>query len=181
MNDENGVEIRRAAVADIPAIARVHVDVWRTTYRGIVPDAYLDGLAYEGRERMWRSVLGEFADRHVAYVAEHDAEGVIGFALGGETGEPGFDAELMAIYLLDRFQRRGIGRRLVAATAADLAASGKRSLVLWVLADNPSRHFYEAMGGRPLRTTTIELGGAHLEEVAYAWDDLSILVDPAAD
>ena len=180
MNHDNAVEIRRAAVADIPAIARVHVDVWRSAYRGIVPDAYLDGLAYEGRERMWRSVLGEYADRHVAYVADHGAEGVIGFALGGDTEEPGFDAELMAIYVLDRFQQRGIGRRLVAAVAADLAARGERSLVLWVLADNPSRRFYEAIGGRLVRSKMEEIGSARLEEVAYAWEALSTLAGPTA-
>ena len=181
MSQSGAIEIRRATVEDIPAIARVHVDAWRTAYRGIVPDEYLDGLTYEGRERMWRSVLGEFADRHVAYVADHGTEGVIGFALCGETREPGVDAELFAIYLLDRHQRRGFGRRLFAAAAADLLAQGRRSLVLWVLADNPSRRFYEAIGGRPLRSKSEEFGGARLEEVAYRWDDLSMLVGQEAD
>jgi hypothetical protein len=41
--------IREAAPADAPGIARVHVDTWRTTYQGIVPDQFLARLSYEAR------------------------------------------------------------------------------------------------------------------------------------
>ncbi len=34
--------IRPARPADIPTMARVYVETWRATYRGILPDAYLD-------------------------------------------------------------------------------------------------------------------------------------------
>ena len=39
--------IRPATLEDAPAIARVHVDTWRTTYAGIVPDEHLAKLSYE--------------------------------------------------------------------------------------------------------------------------------------
>jgi len=45
-------------------------------------------------------------------------------------------------------------------------------MLVWVLAENPNRRFYESLGGRFLRSTTITLGGADLEEWAYGWDDL---------
>jgi hypothetical protein len=54
--------------------------------------------------------------------------------------------------------------------AQGLAAKGRHSMLAWVLAENPSRPFYEAMGGKLLGTQEIEIGGATLEEVAYGWD-----------
>ena len=51
--------IREATHADIPAIARLHVDSWRTTYKGILPDEFLADLNYEMRERQWQRTLSE--------------------------------------------------------------------------------------------------------------------------
>jgi len=52
------VMIRQASLDDVPAIARVHVDTWRTTYRGLLPDEHLTRLTYEGRERLWTEAIG---------------------------------------------------------------------------------------------------------------------------
>ena len=41
------MHIREATLDDVPGIARVHVDTWRTTYPGIVPAEHLAGLSYE--------------------------------------------------------------------------------------------------------------------------------------
>jgi hypothetical protein len=38
--------IRPATPADSSAIARVHIDCWRTTYAGLVPAEYLARLSY---------------------------------------------------------------------------------------------------------------------------------------
>lgn len=49
--------IRPARMADADAIARVHVDSWRTTYPGIVPDDYLATMSYEQRSGVWQRIL----------------------------------------------------------------------------------------------------------------------------
>jgi hypothetical protein len=43
----------RACPDDAEAIARVHVDSWRTTYQGILPDEVLAGLSVERRRAFW--------------------------------------------------------------------------------------------------------------------------------
>ncbi|MDD5501836.1 MAG: hypothetical protein PHH26_00020 [Candidatus Thermoplasmatota archaeon] len=45
-------------------------------------------------------------------------------------------------------------------------------MIVNVLAQNPSRKFYEKMGGKFITTKNIELGGAKLEETVYGWKDL---------
>src|SRR5437762_14336358 len=110
------IKIREATHADIPAIARVHVDSWRTTYKGILPDHILAGLTYEERERLWDRILSEGnLDAGVfCYVAEDESGEVIGFASGGpeRTGDADYKGEINVIHVRQAYQGQGIGHRL---------------------------------------------------------------------
>jgi hypothetical protein len=48
--EEQDMRIREATIADVAAIAKVHAESWRTTYKGLLPDDYLANLTYEQRE-----------------------------------------------------------------------------------------------------------------------------------
>jgi GNAT superfamily N-acetyltransferase len=175
--------IRLAEPSDAQGIARVHVDSWRTTYRGIVPDSVLAGLSYEQREQYWYSVLTSPTETlQWIHVAEDEAGQVVGFACGGTEREndPDYKGELYAIYLLASYQKQGIGRTLTYTIAQDLLDAGIQSMLVWVLAQNPSRAFYESLGGQFLRDKAITIGGVTLTEVAYGWRDLNSLINLAA-
>ena len=171
------MNIRAATCADAASIARVHVESWRTSYKNILPDAALAGLSYEQREQMWRRELCDAESQTFAFVLEYDAaptEGarsIAGFAAGGKarSDNPPYDGELYAIYLLQSAQRRGDGARLFRAVANRLKEKGKRAMLVWVLAENPARKFYEKLGGVFIRAQEIKIAGARVEEVAYGW------------
>jgi GNAT superfamily N-acetyltransferase len=173
MPDER-MRIRKADVDDAAAIARVHVDAWRTTYVGIVPDEYLAGLSYEQRAQNWRESLADWAGREFTLVAENDQRAIVGFATGGpeREGNAVYRGELRAIYLLADSRRIGIGRRLVAGVAKGLFDAGFDSMLVWVLSDNPSRRFYEMLGGKFVTEKVVEIGGVRLIEVAYGWQNV---------
>lgn len=171
------MRIRPARPTDAGAIAKVHVDSWRMTYKGIVPDEHLANLSYEQRERTWQNILANPDNARFVYVAE-DAEGeIIGFASGGpeRSGDPVYKGEIYAIYLHAAHQRRGIGRRLTVAIAERLMQAGMPSMLIWVLAKNPSRAFYETLGGQQVHEKQITIDGATLLEVAYGWRDIGPL------
>jgi L-amino acid N-acyltransferase YncA len=176
------MSLRPATPADAAAIARVHVDAWRETYTGIVPDAYLASLDYAARAARWRERLTTPGAGECICVAADVAGQIVGFAGGGpqRTAIPGYTGELYAIYLLRAAQGQGAGRHLTRAVAARLAELDMRSLVVWVLAANPSRGFYEALGGQLVAEQPIAIGGVSLHEVAYGWSDLAPLLAPAA-
>lgn len=176
---EQLVRIREATEEDALAIARVQVDSWRTTYKGIVPDSYIATLNYEQREQKWREFFSTAGRTPFAYVAEDDDGQVVGFASGGSNreGDRDYDGELYAIYLLKEYQRRGIGHMLVSAVVKRLLQEGMTSMLVWVLADNPSCAFYESLGGKLVSEKEIIIGGATLIEVAYGWLNLQDLVD----
>jgi GNAT superfamily N-acetyltransferase len=79
---------------------------------------------------------------------------------------------LYAIYLLESYQRRGIGKQLFDAIVARLRRDGMRSMLLWALEQNAARGFYEHLGGKFVRTQPITIGATTLTEVAYGWENL---------
>lgn len=173
------IAVREARIEDAAAIARVHIDSWRTTYAGIVPDDYLAGMSYQSRTSFWDNVLRLAGERQqFIYVAETGEGEIVGFTSGGPDREsnPPFQAELYTIYLLEHYQGQGLGRRLFYALVERLARAGLTSMLLWVFAVNPARRFYEALGGKLVKSSPFEIGGVTIEEVAYGWEDIRVLL-----
>jgi GNAT superfamily N-acetyltransferase len=167
--------IREATLTDRPAIARVHVDSWRTTYGGILPQKYLDDLSYEQRESQWQQCLDNSG--YFIYVAEDESGQVVGFACGGaeRTGDPIYQGELTALYILQDFQQAGVGRQLVTAVAARLAQMGLNTMLVWALQDNPACGFYGKLGGKQLRQRESAIDQQQFIEIAYGWTDITVL------
>jgi ribosomal protein S18 acetylase RimI-like enzyme len=170
--------IREAKENDSAAIARVHIDSWRTTYRDMVSTDHLASLSYEEREQRWQEFFSATDSVQFAYVAEYDDELIVGFASGGPNRDIGsiYEGELYAIYLLEEHQHQGIGRELTRAVVKRLLQEGMSSMQVWVLAENPGGGFYESIGGRRLKEQEMVIGGTTLIEVAYGWSDLSRFV-----
>ncbi|MDE2823795.1 MAG: GNAT family N-acetyltransferase [Chloroflexota bacterium] len=169
------MRIRRALPSDAPGIARVDVESWRSTYVGLLPDDLLASYDYSERERARRISIAD--ESTITFVAEHKTDGIVGFLSGGPArmDDMPYAGELYAIYLLEQHQRQGTGRRLVADLCAWLLSQGLTSMYTWVLDKNPSRRFYESLGGIELKSETITLRGRDVVEVAYGWDDISPL------
>jgi len=164
---------------DAVGISHVHVDSWRTTYAGIVPEEYLATLNEAERAPLWR----EWLTRDIqVYIAELDGE-IIGFISGGPIREPvqHYDAELFALYLLQQTQGHGIGTALLRELAGTLNSKGFTSMVVWVLEKNPSKNFYTKLGARLVASKEIEIGGVTLSEVAYGWPDLEAITTSPED
>jgi ribosomal protein S18 acetylase RimI-like enzyme len=165
------ITIRPACTADASGIARLDVETWRATYAGVLSTSYLVGLSARRREAGWRSViLREPRDVRVAV----DATGIIlGFgSCGPNRGERDFTGEVFTLYVAPDWQNQGIGRRLLIALFRRLVAAGRRSAILWVVRENPSRFFYERLGAQQVSRKTLAVGGSAIEAVAYGWRDL---------
>jgi ribosomal protein S18 acetylase RimI-like enzyme len=166
-----------AGPADAEDLARVHIDSWRETYRGLLSDAWLARMSPIGQTKRFAQSLSKPGPDGVTLIAADPWE-VVGYAQGGRSrrGFPG-EAEIMTLYLLRAAQGQGLGRRLLTNTARALAAQGARTLVISVLHDNlAARSFYEHLGGapEPARRERGPDGGAYLE-VAYVWPRINVL------
>lgn len=172
MKGVSEIIIRIAKVEDAEGIAKVHVDSWRATYKGIVPVTFLESLSYEQRELIWKKGVNE----NNVYIAEDEYGQVIGFSTGGKERTRKYEAytgELYAIYILKEYQGKGIGRLLVQSVVDDLKDKSLNSMLIWAIEENPACLFYEALGGKKIDTEEIEIAGKKLSEVAYGWDDIA--------
>ena len=177
LDNSPGIVIRRAAPRDAEAIARVRIDGWRMSYRGLVPTAYLDGMQVDASTALWDKILTAGPNPASVFVATRGDE-VVGFAAGNMLAEPrfGLNAELTAVYLRREFQRVGLGRRLIAAVVDAQRLLGATGLIVWVIAGNkPARAFYEALGAELLVEQAFEWDGMELLEAGYGWRDLTAL------
>lgn len=170
------IAVRAARPADAAAIARVHVASWQAAYRGIVPDAYLDGLDVQDRTGMWSQRLADPAPPMRTLVAEVGAD-IVGFVTYGPSRDddaPPETAEIQAIYVDPGAWGAGVGLALMSAAVEALgpAESACSRITLWVLRDNTSaRRFYETAGfAADGATTTVTIGDVDLAEVRYARD-----------
>lgn len=161
---------RLARPQDADAIARVHVDSWRETYYGVLPDALLGEHMLAKRQDMWRGLLNSAAPQPVFVSCQDDV--IVGFAAGGAPRSETYDrpGELYAIYLLRAAQGAGLGRALFQAVADDLGARGLTPFVLWVFKDNPAGAFYRHLGGRVVGEKIANFGGRDVLESAYLFE-----------
>jgi len=172
--------IRRARRSDAAAIGRVHVETWRSSYAGLLPDAMLVRMSDARQSAWWSRALSDPRESRGIFVADDEEMGVVGFGSCGPVREhpEGLDGterrigEVYTLYVEPDFQNQGLGRRLLDAMFRQLHADGHDTAVLWMLAENPTRFFYEGLGGAVVGHRVDRMAGIEVEEVAYAWRDL---------
>lgn len=171
------MKIRVATSQDAEGIANVHVNSWKTTYKGIVDEAYLDALSAADRVERWRWKAENLRDDEELLVISDDNGMIYGFMTYGmerESKRP-TEGELYAVYLLEEMQGQGWGKRLFARMKEFMRVRGFQTLRVWVLEGNSALHFYQHMGGREIKRKEIEIGGKMHTEIALIWDSIDRL------
>jgi GNAT superfamily N-acetyltransferase len=168
--------LRIATLADVPGIARVHVDSWRTTYAGLMPDSILANISLEKRTLNMERIIRSQPENAITYVVE-ESGAIVGFAQCGPNRDLEIDGayhgELYGIYLLAEWQGKGLGKQLVQAVARFLLSHQVESMIVWALASNrPACSFYEALGGVFVREREIDIQGHAMIEASYGWQNL---------
>jgi len=166
------ITYRKADVEDALAVAKVHVESWRKSFAGIVPQEFLDNLTVEKREPAFRQRFGD--ENYKMFVAETAKDGIVGFADFGAAREIdfAFEAELYAIYLLREFQGKGIGENLFRLCQKEMSADGFDSMYLIALEVSPYKSFYEKMGGKIVGRGNHFLLLVEYKTVIYGWKNL---------
>jgi ribosomal protein S18 acetylase RimI-like enzyme len=178
------VQYRAAIASDAPAVAALHAESWQRHYRGAYSDAYLDGDVGADRLRVWTSRFSCPDESSFTVIAEHGGS-LAGFVHTILDADPVWGALVDNLHVAHRFQRDGLGTRLMgeAAKTITVRRSGA-GLYLWVLAQNvAAQAFYDARGGVRVERGLVQAPGgdpAQLNGVPiklrYAWSDPSVLV-----
>lgn len=167
------IEIRPATAPDAAAIADLHQRSWRSAYRGLLPDSYLDGRAGTELAARWRRTFAKDEPRRVILVALAP-DGIVGFvAAWPNTSRM---ALIDNLHVAPGRRGGGIGQRLMGRAAAELRRLGFRSVFLEVIEGNhDARGFYRRLGGIEGELFVEPIGGHPTRVIPVAWDDLAVL------
>jgi GNAT superfamily N-acetyltransferase len=170
------IAVRPAQARDAAGMGTIHVGVWRSTYAAILPDSYLAGLSAPRLSAYYQAGI---LRGHPALVAESGGR-VIGFAtMGLRRGDQERSlgqAEIETLYVGEDWRDQGAGRMLMQSAGKTLSAAGAGSAYLWVLRDNPSRWFYQHLGGRRAAEGHTTVAGSSIPKTAFVWDPIDLLL-----
>ncbi len=178
------IEIRKARPADAIAIGAVHVAAWRSTYPGILPESYLAGMSVSRNAAHYDQAIHRGTGVMVAIASGEDVpEGsgsrIVGFTTADKARGRGAslaDGEIETLYVLDDWRDQGIGRHLIRAAGEHLREIGCTSAFLWVLRDNPSRWFYQHLGGKAAMEAEVRVAGETVSQTAFVWNPIATLL-----
>jgi GNAT superfamily N-acetyltransferase len=168
------LRIRTATEADVPHVARIHVDSWRDAYRGVIPDTAIDARTVEGAIAMWLAHLARYP-ANLTVAEERDGQ-IAGFSCAGPVTDAQrsgpYEFEVYAMHVRPDIRRNGFGAALLRdALRRARDDLGMRSMIVWTLEGlHLSRRFYEREGGAVVKHGHLSVGGAEVPELAYGWE-----------
>lgn len=170
MSTARALSLRPATPADADLIASIHSASWQATYRGLLPDAFLDGEVTRERAAYWQARLNApGAERRKVVIAEISGE-PIGFACVERQPDSAWGVLLDNLHALPGHQGIGVGKLLMGAAADWARAQGETQLYLYVLEGNtPAIRFYERQGWQFAGAEPDHMGGMDITALRYVY------------
>ena len=165
-------QLRPAVSDDIASIAALHVASWRSAYRGIFSNLYLDGPVEAERQALWEARMRDPRPGQVVVLADDLDGGLLGFACGFIDEDPTWGSYINNLHVSPDRKGGGIGRALLRDLGRRFAVlAPHRPVHLFCLeANHAARGFYASMGGEVVeRMMSIEADGSACADLRIAW------------
>jgi ribosomal protein S18 acetylase RimI-like enzyme len=172
------IATRPIVAADAATVADLHTASWRSAYRGMLRDEYLDGDIATERRQVWAQRLETPVDASYGFIAEAE-DAPIGFVFLLGRVDATWGTLIDNLHVLPGHKGRGIGRRLLEAAARETQRRFPTDRIyLYVFEKNlAARRFYASVGGREVERGLVEPpGGGSQIHWRVAWDDATHLL-----
>jgi len=171
----NPMSMTPATARDVESIARLHAQSWRSAYRGMLSDDYLDQHVEADRLEFWTARFANVApDRRLILQALSDGR-LLGFVCVLLDTEPEWGARLDNLHVSPESKGTGVGYVLFNAAREWIASvSPGTAMHLWCVERNHvARRFYERQGGQIVETASRPVAQElSVPELRYWWPAL---------
>lgn len=132
------MKVRKAVKEDSAIVGEVHSKAWKSAYRGIFPDEYIDADTASKRTAEFLEAIKDTKCTYFLLEEDDRAAGIV------KTCEDNNVLEIESIYILDEYRGKGLGRQFMDYIKTQSTCD---SIFLWVLETNAkARRFYENNG-----------------------------------
>jgi len=142
--------IRDSTDEDVPLVATLHANSWRSGYRNLLSERYLEKEIYRERLTVWQQRFSKASQKPMFVLVAEANSMLVGFVCVFPDEDAVFGSLLDNLHVLPALTGRGIGRMLLSDAAKRLVTNGSfGGLYLWVIQQNErARRFYENAGAR---------------------------------
>jgi GNAT superfamily N-acetyltransferase len=170
------VSVREARPDDVPEIARIQVATWQWGYRAILPAAVLESLDERTAAQAWEAAVSRPPTGRHHVLAAFEGQWLVGFAAVGPAEDlepsdaaPETTAAVGPILVEPRWERRGHGSRLMAASVEFARSDGMTRAISWIPeADTATREFLSSAGWEPDGLARVlDTGAGELREIRF--------------
>lgn len=161
--------IRERKKEDCKAIAHITTRGWNETYKGIVPDYFLEELKHNENERATQ-MTNKFDENDNNQIVLEVNGKVVGFCNFGKSNDEEIEncGEIFALYILSEYKGNGYGKKLVEYAQEKLKEMGFDKFIIACLKGNPSNEFYKHIGGKYIKDG--EFKKLNLSENVYYYE-----------
>lgn len=169
------INIRVAKVEDLASIARIRINNWRTTYKGLLPQSFLDELDYEKETQSWLNFSQ--TENHNVFVATDENDLIMGFV-----GIKPFDSEMaigeiLALHTSEEFRGKGVGKALIYHSAEFFKNQNIKEMRLWVVVGNDAATaIYKHLGAEIYIERVDIINSTDVPEIGMKWNDLDLIL-----
>lgn len=164
------MQIRKVKREDLVEVAKIKVEAWQDSYKGIVDNNYLNNMDYKRTAEKWEKNFND--ENFIVAIVDNQ---IVGFCRYGDRIDElerfiEYDGEIYAIYIKSDYKRRGIGRKFVNYAIQDLKKQGKKKVIIWCLEQNKgAKKFYSSINGKYLGEKDANIGNTIYKEIAYGY------------
>ena len=140
------VSVRSAVAEDAAAISEIYALSWKTAYRGIVPQPYLNELKLDFWQSKFQNWINNNEMEADLLCADSTPVGCVAYRKARDSKYADW-GEIVSIYIHPDYFRKGYGKTLMDTALKNLNASGYQDCYLWVLDENTNaQQFYKKNG-----------------------------------
>ena len=157
--------LRKAKKEDADRISYINAMSWKTTYKNIFPDSFLNNIDENDKNNIRKCM-----DKINEYVV-YEEDKVLGFARCG-INRKGYNdeyAEIYALYIDNDYRGKKIGTKLV-KYVLNMFNGKYKYLLISTLKENSANEFYKKIGGRKIDECNFVIEGKIYKENIYIFD-----------